>query len=74
MPVFSPLCAPLQAALKQDLADAMATCEELDQTVTDLTDDLQAKVQSSAVQCSAVLHVRAPLLLLLGQSPILQGR
>lgn len=36
--------AAVQAALKQDLADAMATCEELDQTVTDLTDDLYAKV------------------------------
>ena len=33
-----------QAALKEDLADAMATCEELDQTVTDLTNELHAKV------------------------------
>ncbi|CAM9521574.1 unnamed protein product, partial [Laminaria digitata] len=32
-----------QVALKDDLADAMATCEELDQTVTDLTNELHAK-------------------------------
>lgn len=36
-----------QAALKEDLADAMATCEELDQTVTDLTNELHAKVTHS---------------------------
>lgn len=44
--VFLPLYTALHdKALQQDLADAMATCEELDQTVTDLTDDLHAKVQ-----------------------------
>lgn len=46
-----------QAALKQDLADAMATCEELDQTVTDLTDDLYAKVlQYFCYFTSLLLH------------------
>lgn len=36
-----------QVALKQDLADAIATCEELDQTVTDLTEALNAKVKNT---------------------------
>ena len=30
--------------LKEELSEAMATCEELDQTVTDLTDELHTKV------------------------------
>lgn len=34
----------------------MATCEELDQTVTDLTDDLHAKVREGGVK---VPNVRA---------------
>lgn len=53
VPLRSRLLVPLtcdiirQAALKEDLADAMATCEELDQTVTDLTNELHAKVTHS---------------------------
>lgn len=37
----------------------MATCEELDQTVTDLTDDLHAKVRPRAAEVSWALRSTA---------------
>ncbi|CAN0161295.1 unnamed protein product, partial [Ectocarpus sp. 12 AP-2014] len=56
-----PPCCFGQAALKQDLADAMATCEELDQTVTDLTDDLHAKDQQRHVLETRLAELEAEL-------------
>ncbi|CAB1109002.1 unnamed protein product [Ectocarpus sp. CCAP 1310/34] len=57
----SPRTLAEQAALKQDLADAMATCEELDQTVTDLTDDLHAKDQQRHVLETRLAELEAEL-------------
>lgn len=56
-----------QAALKEDLADAMATCEELDQTVTDLTNELHAKVTHTAYTARIYGSVAATVSLYIGQ-------
>ncbi|CAM9141055.1 unnamed protein product, partial [Hapterophycus canaliculatus] len=59
--LLSPRTQEEQAALKQDLADAMATCEELDQTVTDLTDDLHAKEEQRCLVETRLAEVEAEL-------------
>eukprot|EP00752_Nemacystus_decipiens_P005084 g4614.t1 len=57
----SPRTQAEQVTLKQDLADAMATCEELDQTVSDLTDDLHAKDEQRCVLEARVAELEADL-------------